>query len=95
MKQSEYEHLLESISNTLDDARIYSLDRITVNVVQLDAVLETLNVHAALKRVQDAAQDVIDDWPDTLYGDGDPEIKHWVILRKLKDALLTAEEQPC
>ena len=68
------------------------VDEMQITMLQSrGAQLEAEN--AALKRVQDAAQDVIDDWPDTIYGDDDPEIKHWVILCKLKEALLTAEEQ--
>ena len=48
---------------------------------------ETADEVAKLERVARAANAVIDDWPDTIYGDDDPEINHWVILHKLKVAL--------
>ena len=47
---------------------------------------------AKLERVARAANAVIDDWPDTIYGDDDPEINHWVILHKLKVALADLPE---
>ena len=60
-----------------------------------DAWDELLRLKAklgAMKQVKQAAQAVIDDWPNTMYGDDDPGFKHWIMLMRLRDVLAAQQE---
>jgi len=78
---------LNNFNKTDHEALVTAIEKVVIpEVAQLEAENERL------REIEARAKDVIKDWPFTLYGDDDPGINHWVMLRKLADALKAGDD---